>query len=497
MRLKTIPPATLITLCVLSTLSLTGHEMYAKAQVQTWTVDDDGSADFSKIQEAVNNASSGDIIYVHAGIYNESVEINKSLSLIGEDRDLTTIQGEDSDFVIYITANNVTVQGFTINKTISRPYDSGISIVAGDNTIHHNKIVGVYWGIILYSFSKNLISDNIIASSNETGLNLVFSTNNWVVGNTISNNQAGISLTSSRNNWFVGNTISNNRDGITLSTFSSFNIFYRNNFLDAVKMEIGLVNTWNYSGEGNYWSNYEGTDLGGDGIGDQPYTPDAGIRDGSPLMGMFSSFDLVLARKTYGVTLISNSTVADFRVEEGTETGNRIIRFNVAGAYGTVGFSRIGIPTELMNYSLVLVGGEETKPEPLGISNNTFVYLYLTYSHINQTIVVISSKTLNLYDELRGSFSRLQDDLNSLTANYSRLLEEYDDLMANYTQLQQSYAELDSSYNDHMSDYQLSLNNFRSLTYIFASAAGIFLVATIYLSKRLHMSTGKIVQNKE
>jgi len=482
---------------LLSTLSLTGCRLSVKAQPRVWTVDDNGLADFSKIQDAVNNASPGDTVFVREGTYNESVEIGKSLSLIGEDRDLTTIRGQDSDFVISITASNVSVKGFTLNKSISRPSDSGIIIVTSGNTISHNKIVGIYEGIILYSFSKNMVSDNIILSSNDTGISLVFSTNNWFIGNTISNNQEGISITSSRNNWFIGNTISNNQGGISISGISSFNVFYDNNFYDAVRLESGLANTWSYGGEGNYWSNYSGQDLNGDGIGDEPRSLDAGNLDGSPLMGMFSSFNVILARKTYSVTLISNSTVSDFRFEEGTETGNRIIRFNVAGEDGTIGFSRIGIPIGLMNYSFVLVGEQEAIPKILGASNKTHVYLYLTYSHTNQTIMVISSKTLNLYNELLDSFSKLQTDLDGLSEIYSKLLKNYDALLGNYSQLQQSYSELNASYHDHLSDYQSNLENFKNLMYTFASATAIFIITTIYLSKRSHTPTSKVFEDKK
>lgn len=500
MRLRRIFLAFLIILCLLSTLSLTGHKLSVKAQARTWTVDDDGPADFSRIQEAVNNASSGDTVFVHEGTYNESVEISKSISLIGEDRDLTTIRGQESDFVISISASNVNVKGFTLTKSISRPSDSGISIVSTGNTISHNKIVGIYGGITLYTFRYNMISDNIVLSSNESGLSLLFSTNNWFIGNTISNNREGVSLTNSRNNWFIGNTILDNQEGVSLTGMSSFNFFYDNNFYDQVTLDTGLANTWSYAGEGNYWSDYSGRDLNGDGIGDEPYTLDAGNRDGNPLMGAFSSIDVVWAQKTYSVTLISNSTVSHFRFEEGTETGNRIILFDVAGDDGTVGFSRIVIPIGLMNYSFVLVGEEEATPKVLNLSNRidrSIVYLYLTYSHINQTIMVISSKTFNLYNELLNSFSRLQTDLNSLTEVYSSLLKNYDALLGNYSQLQQSYSELNASYHDHLTDYQSNLENFKSLMYIFASATAIFIVSTIYLSKRLHTPASKVVEDKK
>lgn len=39
------------------------------AAARTWYVDDDGGADFSKIQDAINNANQGDTIIVRVGTY--------------------------------------------------------------------------------------------------------------------------------------------------------------------------------------------------------------------------------------------------------------------------------------------------------------------------------------------------------------------------------------------------------------------------------------------
>ena len=52
----------------------------------TWYVDDDGGADFIRIQDAVDAASNGDTVYVYSGIYHESVNVSKSLILTGEDK---------------------------------------------------------------------------------------------------------------------------------------------------------------------------------------------------------------------------------------------------------------------------------------------------------------------------------------------------------------------------------------------------------------------------
>ncbi len=63
-------------------LALTGTAVAAKPA--TWTVDDNGSADFSTIQAAVTAASAGDTIRVRPGTYYESnIIINKPLTIKG------------------------------------------------------------------------------------------------------------------------------------------------------------------------------------------------------------------------------------------------------------------------------------------------------------------------------------------------------------------------------------------------------------------------------
>ena len=52
-----------------------------------------GPNNYTSIQDAIDNASDGDTIYVYSGIYYENVVINKRINLIGEDRNGTIIDG--------------------------------------------------------------------------------------------------------------------------------------------------------------------------------------------------------------------------------------------------------------------------------------------------------------------------------------------------------------------------------------------------------------------
>src|SRR4030042_4799426 len=99
-----------------------------KAEARTIIVPDD----YSVIQEALDNAGAGDTIYVKKGVYCENLIIHTALSLIGEERDNTIIDGRMSDFgsVITITADGVTVAGFTIRNAVDLSA-SGITLCPG------------------------------------------------------------------------------------------------------------------------------------------------------------------------------------------------------------------------------------------------------------------------------------------------------------------------------------------------------------------------------
>ena len=66
------------------------------------------------IQDAIDDAEAGDTIYVHAGTYVENLVVRKSLTLIGENRSTTVIDGDGSVDIIRVCADGCTIRGFTI-----------------------------------------------------------------------------------------------------------------------------------------------------------------------------------------------------------------------------------------------------------------------------------------------------------------------------------------------------------------------------------------------
>lgn len=162
------------------------------------------------IQEAINanESLSGHTIYVEAGIYNENVIINKTLSFLGEDPATTIIDGENIGTVLTVKADNVNISRFTLRN-------SGQSYLPFRNDC----------GLFLDHCSKVNISNNLIMN-NHIGIYLFFSRESNIENNLISHNQEdGLWLWYSGGNFLRENEISNNsyNFGVSGGCFSDFN----------------------------------------------------------------------------------------------------------------------------------------------------------------------------------------------------------------------------------------------------------------------------------
>ena len=165
-----------------------------------------GLGNYTKIQDAIEDASDDDTVYVFNGTYLENLIVNISISLIGEDKYLTIIDGTMSGNVIDIYADFVNIYGFTIINS-GEDY-CGINLNSNHNNIINNIIMQNNWGIYLEWFKSN---------------------NNIIHRNNVSNNNAGISIITSNNNSITENVIdSNYHYGISLYSSGCKNIISRN-----------------------------------------------------------------------------------------------------------------------------------------------------------------------------------------------------------------------------------------------------------------------------
>ena len=242
---------------------------------------------YPSIQSAVDNASSFDTIIVRPDVYYEHVTIHQSLTLIGEDRDLTIIDGSSSNTIFHITEHNVSISNFTIQNCGTLQNDAGVKIenskyvTISQNNFIDNQQYGIY---VRYS-SNNTVSNNYFLGSGEDGIRLRDSINNIIENNSVTNGHTGLAIfQGAENNTIISNTImGNSHAGIYILEEAINNQFYHNNFLNNTQhVYDNSVNIWDngYPSGGNYWDDYNGTDNfsgpnqdqpDSDGIGDTPY----------------------------------------------------------------------------------------------------------------------------------------------------------------------------------------------------------------------------------
>ena len=106
----------------------------------------EGKGSYDVIQDAIDNASSGDTILVSNGTFYESLVLNKSLTLIGRGADETVIEYNENipnQAVIRITGGNCTIQGFRVIEDTPRTGITGIDVSSSHNDIVDNSLEGV------------------------------------------------------------------------------------------------------------------------------------------------------------------------------------------------------------------------------------------------------------------------------------------------------------------------------------------------------------------
>jgi nitrous oxidase accessory protein len=301
---------------------------------------------YQNITSGLEGASVNDTIFVYAGTYYENVIVDKSLTLVGESKESTIVDGNRTGTVIKVIANNVAISGFTVQNSNSTPSTSysgikisgdgcnitgnnvtrnriGVFVTSNESRIAGNIVTNNGHGISLYASSEVTVEANNV-SANTVGISLPRSSHTMIVGNRVENsstgghgitlsnssdntilsndlisNYHGMWLSSSFNNSILENTIANNELlGIELAS-SPNNTFYHNTFVNNPKhvvIDSKSKSTWDdgYPSGGNYWSDYEekypdAEEIDGSGIWDTPYVIDENNQDNYPIVPEFPS----------------------------------------------------------------------------------------------------------------------------------------------------------------------------------------------------------------
>lgn len=185
--------------------------------------DDPQNQTYSSISKAILNVANGGTVIVPSGIYRENVVIDRPISLIGENKDKTILVSDTT--VVYISANNVLVKGFTLlgGKTGISAVGASNCIIEG-NLISHSKLYGIYLdGCINISVIRNVVSD-----VNDTGIHLPGSYGCIIAENIVTDSSSlsiciGGRNSDSFNNAIYNNTFIHSYDGIKINGGSNWN----------------------------------------------------------------------------------------------------------------------------------------------------------------------------------------------------------------------------------------------------------------------------------
>ena len=246
-----------------------------------------GSGNYSHIQDAIDNSSYGDTVFVYSNLspYYEHLVITKSIDLIGENRNSTIIDGSGTGNIVYLKSNWVNISDFTIQnggwsgihmeedshniitKNIIREIDQFCIFMNQEskyNTISHN-IIHSYGraGITCAVGSNyNIIHHNLVTNCNDGGITIASSANIVINHNIFQNNSRGI-YASGKNIQIISNKIdSNEHVGIVLFNQGRGNIISYNNFMNNPIHAINNKDCFSFDSSKwrkNYWDDWSET----------------------------------------------------------------------------------------------------------------------------------------------------------------------------------------------------------------------------------------------
>jgi len=298
-------------LVMMSFTSISGIQINENIVIPTYNgntlyVGGSGEGNYSSIQDAVDNASDDDTVFVFddSSPYYENLIVRKSINLIAENRNTTIIfDSESGNNCIKIVSDYVTVKGFKIISQNKDRGGNGIDISSSKFcNILRNEIYGVSYGInIDFSEDINIFNNNIYNNFYGLVLNPITIRVN-ISNNIISNNQGeGVICYETADIMFYNNTITYNRIGI--DSISEKNHIYKYNNISYNSEEGILSYVYDVVIVGNIVS----------------HNGDFGIDSNS---GGFISKNLIFNNKEGGLSFLGdNSYILDNHIENNSGYG--------------------------------------------------------------------------------------------------------------------------------------------------------------------------------
>ncbi len=205
----------------------------------------------------------------------------------------------DAQAEVVVEKSNIVIDG--TGHTLTGPYNGSQTLwIIGEGPNQTPTNDTELWSIGIdtaASIITGLTIKNLNIKNFSIGMYL-WTADNTVTGNAITDSIVGI-LLSGNGNIITGNYIANNKNGVYFGSNQPGNVpsnvvISENCFVDNIRQLSGCVcvdyntteakHTWDNGEKGNYWSDYNGADGNGDGIGDTPYVIDVLNADRYPLM---------------------------------------------------------------------------------------------------------------------------------------------------------------------------------------------------------------------
>jgi parallel beta-helix repeat protein len=148
---------------------------------------------YDTIQDAVDLASDGQLIEVCPGDYIENVLVDKSLTIrsIGSRNNTFVLAADANRPAIHIKKDNVTVDGFTIQRATG-PEQAGVYVhgsVVQNTHILNNALSNNRYGLLLEATQGAEITDNLITTNKAHGVYLKNATQSVIQNNSLTDNQ--------------------------------------------------------------------------------------------------------------------------------------------------------------------------------------------------------------------------------------------------------------------------------------------------------------------